>query len=121
MSDHITGLAIVLDAVAVLGLLLVFLNVNRLLGPRGKHEGDGLLPYETGMAPIEQAGDNMAVLYYKFAVLFVVFDVDLAFLLPWALNRRGLDLSQAVSITVFAAIVLLMLAYFWRKGALEVQ
>jgi NADH-quinone oxidoreductase subunit A len=114
-------LALLIDAAAVLGLLLVFLNANRLLGPRGAHEGDGLMPYETGMPPLEQARDSMAVLYYRFAVLFVVFDVDLAFLLPWAFNRRGLNLAQATSVTVFAALVALMLIYFWRKGALECQ
>jgi NADH:ubiquinone oxidoreductase subunit 3 (subunit A) len=61
----------------------------------------------------------MTVLYHRFAVLFVVFDVDLAFLLPWALNRRSLDAAALSAITVFALLVLLMLAYFWRKGALE--
>jgi NADH-quinone oxidoreductase subunit A len=121
VTDTITGLAILIDAAAVVGLLLVFLNANRLLGPRAVHAGDGLMPYETGMPPLEQARDNMAVLYYRFAVLFVVFDVDLAFLLPWAYNREGLDLAQATSVTVFVALVFFMLVYFWRKGALECQ
>jgi NADH:ubiquinone oxidoreductase subunit 3 (subunit A) len=111
--------AIVVDVVLVLGLLLVFANAGRLLGPRPMHLGDAELPYETGMRPIEPAADKMAVLYYRFAVLFVVFDVDLAFLLPWAFARHSLALAQMVSITVFTALIGLMLAYFWRKGALE--
>lgn len=114
-----TALALGVDFVLVLGLVLFFSNANRLLGPRGVHEGDGMLPYETGMPPIENASNSMAVLYYRFAVLFVVFDVDLAFLLPWAMNRPGLDLSQAVTMTAFIGLVLLMLIYFWRKGVLE--
>ena len=61
----------------------------------------------------------MTVLYHRFAVLFVVFDVDLAFLLPWALNRPALNLVSMTAITFFTLIVLFMLAYFWRKGALE--
>ena len=114
-----TALAMAVDAALTLGLILVLANANRLLGPLPVHEGDGLLPYETGMPPIERASGNMAVLYYRFAVLFVVFDVDLAFLLPWALNRPGIGLAQALAMTVFMGLMLLMLAYFWKKGVLE--
>lgn len=114
-----TALALGVDLIFTLSLVLVFLYANKLLGPIVAHEGDGLLPYETGMPPIESAADNMSVLYYRFAVLFVVFDVDLAFVLPFALNRGGLNLAQAASMTIFLALMGLMLAYFWRKGVLE--
>ncbi len=114
-----TALALAVDLVLVAGLVGFFLAANRLFGAFGSHDEDGLLPYETGMPPIENAVDNMAVLYYRFAVLFVVFDVDLAFVLPWALNRRGLDVAQAAAMTVFIALMFLMLLYFWRKGVLE--
>ncbi len=49
----------------------------------------------------------------------MVFDVDLAFLLPWALSKPVLDFNSMLAITGFIALVLLMLAYFWRKGVLE--
>lgn len=114
-----TGLALLVNAAFVLGLVVFFSKANAWFGVAGAHEGDGLLPYETGMRPVERAVDHMAVVYYRFAVLFVVFDVDLAFLLPWALNRPALDFSQAVAMTVFMALMFLMLIYFWRKGALE--
>ena len=114
-----TGLAIVVNVGLVLALVGFFSGANTLLGPAGSHGEEGMLPYETGMLPIEPAIDRMSVLYYRFAVLFVVFDVDLAFLLPWALNRPALDLSQVVAVTMFIALVLFMLAYFWRKGVLE--
>jgi NADH-quinone oxidoreductase subunit A len=114
-----TALALAINFALVLGLLSVFMLANRLLGPRGVHEGDGALPYETGMPPIENASNSMAVVYWRFAVLFVVFDVDLAFLLPWATNRAGFDLAQALTMTAFIGLMLLMLVYFWRKGVLE--
>jgi len=117
----VTGLALAIDLLFTLGLVVFFSTANRLFGPVGVHEGDGMLPYETGMPPIESARDNMAVLYYRFAVLFVVFDVDLAFVLPWALNRAGLDAGQAWAMTVFIGLMLLMLAYFWRRGVLECE
>lgn len=116
-----TALALGIDLVMTLGLVLAFLFANKVLGPLGTHEGDGLLPYETGMPPIERASDSMSVLYYRFAVLFVVFDVDLAFVLPWALTRSGFQLGQAVTMTVFIFLMLLMLAYFWRRGVLECE
>ena len=114
-----TALGLLVDAALVAGLVDFFLAANGLFGARGTHEGDGLLPYETGMPPLERAVDSMAVTYYRFAVLFVVFDVDLAFVLPWALNRGGLDVGQAAAMSVFMALMFLMLIYFWRKGVLE--
>ena len=114
-----TALALAIDLVFTLGLVAVFMLSNRLFGPAGVHEGDGMLPYETGMPPIENASNHMAVLYWRFAVLFVVFDVDLAFLLPWATVRHGFDLAQALTMTAFIGLMLLMLLYFWRKGVLE--
>lgn len=116
---NIMGLAMLIDVAVVGALLLVFLFANKVVGARSVHEGDGLLPYETGMPPLERAVDSMAVLYYRFAVLFVVFDVDLAFVLPWALNRQGFDIRQAWAMTGFIGLMFLMLFYFWRKGVLE--
>lgn len=111
--------ALCLDALLVLGLVLAFSFAGRLLGPRPAHTDDGELPYETGEPPFEQGARRMSVLYWRFAVLFVVFDVDLSFLLPWALERRGLSRDALAGVTVFTALVGLMLAYFWKKGALE--
>ena len=59
------------------------------------------------------------MLYWRFAVLFVVFDVDLAFLLPWALTRGAVTAGQLAAMTIFVGLLGFMLAYFWRKGALE--
>lgn len=114
-----SGVAILLNLFFVLVLVSVFSSAGALLGPKPAHEGDAELPYETGERPFEPAMERMSVLYYRFAVLFVVFDVDLAFLLPWALNRPTLDLEQMVSLSVFVAIAAFMLAYFWKKGVLE--
>lgn len=119
----LTSFAIAFNVLAVLALVAVFSVSGRvsawLFNEKATHEGDGYLPYETGLAPIAPAYGRMSVLYYRFAVLFVVFDVDLAFVLPWALNRGALGLEQAVAFSVFIGLVGLMLAYFWRKGALE--
>ncbi len=114
-----TAFAIGVDVLLVSALVAVLANVGRLFGPRPQHQGDAEVPYETGMRPFESAQTHMAVLYFRFAVLFVVFDVDLAFLLPWAFARHALTGTQMASITVFTALIGLMLAYFWKKGVLE--
>jgi NADH:ubiquinone oxidoreductase subunit 3 (subunit A) len=115
----LTAFAIAIDLVLVLALVLAFANSGRLLGPKPKHQGDADMPYETGMRPFAPAYDRMTVLYYRFAVLFVIFDVDLAFLMPWALNRGALTFQLMLSVTVFLALLGLMLGYFWSKEQLE--
>ena len=111
--------ALVINLVVVAAITGLFANAGKMFGPKGVHLGDAEMPYETGLPPLSPAHERMTVLYHRFAVLFVVFDVDLAFLLPWALNRPQLDMTAMAAITGFTLIVLFMLAYFWRKGALE--
>jgi len=111
--------ALGVNGLLVLALTGFFASAGRLFGPRSAHTENSDMPYETGMPPLSPAHERMTALYHRFAVLFVVFDVDIAFLLPWALNRRQLDAAALTAITAFTLMILLMLAYFWRKGALE--
>lgn len=111
--------AVLVNGLIVLAVTGLFANAGKLFGPKPKHLGDAEMPYETGLPPLSPSHERMTVLYHRFAVLFVVFDVDLAFLLPWALNRPALDAAAMAAITFFTLTVLFMLAYFWRKGALE--
>lgn len=113
------GVALVADLLLVLAVAAAFSLSGRLFGPNSRREGDALEPYETGLRPLAPPGERMSPLFIRFAVLFVVFDVDLAFLLPWALTRPALSLPLAVSATLFSGLVGFMLIYFWRKGALE--
>ena len=112
-------LSLLINTFVVLLLTGFLAGAGRLFGPRPKHKGDADLPYETGLPPLAPAYERMTVSYWRYAVLFVVFDVDLAFLLPWALSKPVLDADSLMAITAFTALVLLMLAYFWRKGVLE--
>ena len=103
-----------------LGLVFAALLIARLISPRSfsvkKSE-----PYECG---IPTAGDSVTqfkVGYYLFAILFLVFDVETVFLYPWAVVCKALGPSGLVSIAVFMFILILGLAYAWRKGALKWQ
>ncbi|MEK7384111.1 MAG: NADH-quinone oxidoreductase subunit A [Elusimicrobiota bacterium] len=112
-------IAVAMNLLAVLAIVSLFANAGRLFGPRSRHEGDADMPYETGLPPLSGGHERMGVLYWRYAVLFVVFDVDLALLLPWVLVRPMLDAATLAAVSVFTLLILFMLAYFWRKGVLE--
>jgi len=75
--------------------------------------------YESGVAPIGQAWSQFNVRYYLFSLMFVVFDVEIIYLYPWAVVARSLGASAFYSVLIFLAILVLGLVYAWRKGALE--
>ena len=112
-------MALLIDTVLVAALVAVMASLSPLLGPKTEAVGDRNMPYETGMPPLSPAHRQTSVLYARFALLFVVFDVELALLLPVALLRGRLDLSIMTALTVFTALLALMLAYVWRKGVLR--
>jgi len=83
-----------------------------------------LIPYECGEAPTGDAWVQYNVRYYLYAMLFVLFDVEAAFLLPWAaefqsLYQSGLGLAVLLEMVIFLAMLGLALIYAWRKGVLE--
>ena len=75
--------------------------------------------YECGLEPRGDAWVQFKVQYYIFALAFVVFDVEAALLLPWAVAYQALDLYAVVEAILFILILLGALIYVWRKGALE--
>ena len=78
-----------------------------------------LSTYECGMEPIGGAWMQFNVRYYLYALLFVIFDVETVFLYPWAVAFKSLGLFAFVEMLVFIAILLVGLAYAWRKGILQ--
>lgn len=104
------------------GLLLVFaaLLIARLIAPR-RFSVKGSEPYECGIPTRGESMIQFKVGYYLFAILFLVFDVETVFLYPWAVICRSLGGNGLVAIAVFMFILILGLAYAWRKGALKWQ
>jgi len=79
-------------------------------------------PYECGTEPVGRAWYQVHVRYYIYALLFVLFDVEVAFLYPWAVVFRrlqGMQMMLFVEVAIFIGILVLGLVYAWRKGALE--
>jgi NADH-quinone oxidoreductase subunit A len=92
--------------------------LGHFLGPR-RDSAAKLMPYESGMSPIGSAVRRMPVRFYLIAVLFVLFDIEVIFLLPWAVVLRRLGLFGLIEMLVFVAILLVGYIYLWKKGALE--
>jgi len=78
-----------------------------------------LAPYESGMGQVGSAWKRVPIRFYVTAMLFVLFDVEIAFFYPWAVALHKLGLFGLVEMAVFAALLLLGYAYAWRKGALR--
>jgi len=108
------GVLLVL-AVAVM-VLVTFLS--RIFGPYFPSMRKSA-PYESGMRPIGQAQRRMPVKFYLVAVLFIIFDIEVIFFLPWAVVLRDLGIYGLLVMGVFLFILTVGFVYEWKKGALE--
>ncbi len=100
----------------VFGLVAVVLS--RLLGPR-KPTPEKLAPYECGMPAVGDARDRQSVKFYLVAMIFLLFDIEVAFLYPWAMALRDLGWAGFVQVLLFMGLLLFGYVYVWRKGALD--
>jgi NADH-quinone oxidoreductase subunit A len=89
-----------------------------LFGPKKKAAAKGL-PYESGMNPYGEGTRRVPVRFYLVAVLFILFDIEVVFFLPWAVVFRQLGLFGLAEMAVFIIILLVGYFYAWKKGALE--
>lgn len=103
-----------------LGVLagLVFTNINRWIGPRHPTE-EKLSTYESGMEPVRTARERFSVKFYLVAMLFIVFDIEIVFMYPWAVMFRQLGIAGFIDMMVFIAILLVGFIYILKKGALR--
>ncbi len=92
--------------------------ISRLLGPY-KPSIRKQTPYESGMTPIGPAVRRLPVRFYLVAVIFILFDIEVIFLFPWAVIFRRLGLFGLIEMGVFIAILLVGYIYLWKRGALE--
>ena len=94
------------------------LVLGRLLGPH-RPDSAKLSPYECGFEAFEDARMQFDVRYYLVAILFILFDLEIAFLYPWAIVLKEIGTFGFVSMMVFLAILVVGFVYEWMKGALE--
>ena len=92
--------------------------LGRLLGPN-RPDAEKLSPYECGFEAFEDARMKFDVRYYLVAILFILFDLEIAFLFPWAAVINDIGLPGFLAMMVFLAILTVGFVYEWMKGALE--
>jgi NADH-quinone oxidoreductase subunit A len=97
---------------------VVMMKLNEWFGPR-RPTDEKLSTYESGMEPVRTARERFSVKFYMVAVLFILFDIEVVFLYPWAVSFRHLGVGGYVTMVVFIVILLIGYYYVWRKGALE--
>jgi NADH-quinone oxidoreductase subunit A len=97
---------------------LVSVLLSSVLGPKNPTP-EKSAPYECGMPPIGDARDRQSVKFYLVAMIFLLFDIEVAFLYPWAMALRSLGWPGFVQVVMFMLLLLTGYVYVWRKGALD--
>ncbi len=97
---------------------LVSVGASSLLGPR-KPSPEKSAPYECGMPPVGDARERRSVKFYLVAMIFLLFDIEVAFLYPWAMALRDLGWAGFVQVVLFVGLLLAGYVYVWRKGVLD--
>ncbi|NND54152.1 MAG: NADH-quinone oxidoreductase subunit A [Gammaproteobacteria bacterium] len=105
-----------LGIATIIGLVLLALGFT--LG-RGSKDDEKLSQYECGFEAFDDSRMKFDVRYYLVAILFIIFDLEIAFLFPWAVSLDGFGLFGLVAMGVFLAVLVVGFIYEWKKGALE--
>jgi NADH-quinone oxidoreductase subunit A len=101
-----------------LGIGLVLLALGFLIG-RGSKDAEKLSPYECGFDAFDDTRTKFDVRYYLVAILFIIFDLEIAFLFPWAVSLDSVGNFGLLAMALFLAILVVGFIYEWKKGALE--
>ncbi len=115
LENYIPILIFIAVALVMGGAILV---VGRVLGP---HRPDAAKnsPYECGFEAFEDARMKFDVRYYLVAILFIIFDLEIAFLFPWAVALKEVGMVGFVAMMLFLVVLTVGFIYEWKKGALE--
>jgi NADH-quinone oxidoreductase subunit A len=100
------------------GLAFLLLGLANILGPRRPNPAKSD-PFECGSVPVGSARDRFGVKFYVVALLFIVFDIEAVFLFPWAVLVTELGWAGYVEMLIFAATLVVGLAYVWKKGVID--
>ncbi|MEN9764925.1 MAG: dehydrogenase chain [Pseudomonadota bacterium] len=115
LESYLPVLLFILVGIAVgVGPMLI----GKLVGPH-RPDSEKLSPYECGFEAFEDARMQFDVRYYLVAILFIIFDLEIAFLFPWAVSLHEIGFFGFMAMMIFLAILLLGFIYEWMKGALD--
>lgn len=111
-------LPILILAVVAVVLALLLMGLSRLLGPYRPNKTK-LKPYESGMDPVGEAANRYSISFYLIAISFIVFDLEVVFVYPWAVRFLEFGPATLVSMTIFLAELFVGLIYLIKKGTLD--
>jgi NADH-quinone oxidoreductase subunit A len=111
-------LSILIMIVLGAGFALISVVLSSVLGP-SRPTAEKSAPYECGMPPVGNARERQSVKFYLVAMIFLLFDIEVAFLYPWAMALRDLGWNGFLQVLLFMALLLAGYVYVWRKGALD--
>ena len=109
---------IILFLMIALGLSMAFIILNLALSPNNP-DPEKLSVYECGFEPFQDSRMEFDVRFYLVAILFIIFDLEIAFLFPWAISLGKIGLFGFVSMMIFLFILTIGFIYEWKKGALD--
>jgi NADH-quinone oxidoreductase subunit A len=114
LDDYAAVGVVVMVGIALAGAML---GANRLMRPTVPTR-DKRTTYESGVDPVGEGWSQSTIRYYVYAFLYVIFAVDAVFLFPWAVVLEDIGRAAAVEMAIFIGILVVGLAYAWRKGVL---
>lgn len=115
LQEYLPIAVLIIFSTILAGLVV---GIGHLFGPRRPTPRKSM-PYESGMRPIGPGTRRIPVRFYMIAVLFILFDIEVVFFLPWAVVYKKLGLFGLVEMFIFITILLVGYIYAWKKGALE--
>ena len=119
LSDFLQNyLPIIIFLVLAFGLSCAFVVINFILSPK-RPDPEKLSAYECGFEPFEDTRMEFDVRFYLVAILFIIFDLEIAFLFPWAISLGGIGAVGFWSMMFFLGVLTIGFIYEWKKGALE--
>ncbi len=117
-STPINYLPIIFQMIVAIGFVVMTMVVTHLVGPKRK-TADKLVPFESGIESVGNARQPFSIKYFLVAILFVLFDVEVIFMYPWAVNFRELGWMGLIEMFIFMATLLAGFIYILKKGALD--
>ncbi len=119
LSDFLKDyLSIIIFLIIALGLSVAFIVLNFILSPK-KPDPEKLSAYECGFEAFDDSRIEFDVRFYLVAILFIIFDLEIAFLFPWAITLGNIGLLGFCSMMIFLFILTVGFIYEWKKGALD--
>ncbi len=119
VSTPVNYLPIIIQMIVALGFVVFTMVVTHLIGPKRKTTDAKLSSFESGIEVIGNARQPFSIKYFVVAILFVLFDVEVIFMYPWAVNFRDFGLSGMIEMFIFMATLLAGFIYVIKKKALD--